>query len=533
MSISREVLTRLGATAANADAYLDPLNAAMAAHGIDSALRIAHFLAQVMHESGSLKTTVENMRYSAERLRAVFPRYFPTAAEAAAYANQPARIGSRVYGGRMGNGPEASGDGYLYRGRGLIQLTGKANYRAFSAWIGDDVVAHPELVATRYAAQSAVYFWDKNALNALADLDDLNTITRRINGGLNGFAHRRELLEKAKRALAELAGRTAVELPSGPALKPTHRVVPLSLNLRSAPRVADNTRMATLNQGSPVEVLGAAPEAGWVRLRALVNGVLREGFAAERYLEPLPRGRARAAAPVLLTAAAPVPAVPPAHLQQNRSDITRARDGGRAYPLGEAGRPTRSGRTAEALAAAVSAIVDYLDVANPAHRRYQPGGGNTYCNIYATDFAYLCGVYLPRVWWTDPALRRLHAGETVPVAYGQTVRELNANSLFDWLEDHGSAFGWVPEVDLTTLQAAANAGEVCVIVGQRAELNRPGHITVVVPEQDGARAKRNAGGEVLHPLESQAGTRNVLRAAAASAWWLNARFRAHAFWRHP
>ena len=168
MLITRELLTRMGATAANADRYLDALNAALAVHGIDSEARIAHFLAQVMHESGHLRLVEENLSYSAEGLRKTFRKYFRTDAEAQAYARQPARIGSRVYGGRMGNGPEATGDGYRYRGRGLIQLTGKANYGSFSDWVGADVVANPDWVAERYAVQSAVYFWEKNDLNALA-----------------------------------------------------------------------------------------------------------------------------------------------------------------------------------------------------------------------------------------------------------------------------------------------------------------------------------------------------------------------------
>ena len=181
----------------------------------------------------------------------------------------------------------------------------------------------------------------------------------------------------------------------------------------------------------------------------------------------------------------------------------------------------------------MAAIVDYLDVANPAHLRYQPRAGTTYCNIYATDFAWLCGAYLPRVWWTDRALLRLRAGERVAVEYGRTVRELNANALYDWLEDFGPAFGWKREVELTALQAAANVGEVCVIVARRADLNRPGHITAVVPETGDAKAVRNAQDEVVRPLESQAGTRNVLRAPPASAWWQGSRFQAFAFWRHP
>lgn len=531
MLITRDLLTRMGATGVNADKYLDALNAVLAAHGIDSEARIAHFLAQVMHESGCLRLVEENLNYSAEGLRKTFRKYFSTDAEAQAYARKPERIGSRVYGGRMGNGPEATGDGYRYRGRGLIQLTGKANYRSFSDWVGADVVANPDWVAERYAVQSAVYFWEKNNLNALADIDDLASITRRINGGLNGYEDRHALLLKARRALAELAAAGTVDTAPAPAaLQPTHRVKATQLTLRSAPVVAERTKVALLNQGKDLQVLGAASEPGWVRVRVSLSGLLREGVVAERFLEALPRARSRGAS------MAPVPALPvlsAAHMAQDRPDIRRDRDGGRAYPLGEPGRPARSGRSAESLAQSVTAIVDYLDVASPAHLRYQPRGGATYCNIYATDFAYLCGVYLPRVWWTDRALLRLREGEKPAVEYGRTVRELNANALHDWLEDFGPAFGWQREVELTALQAAANAGEVCVIVARRVDLNRPGHITAVVPETGDAKAVRNAQDEVVRPLESQAGTRNVLRAPAASAWWQGSRFQAFAFWRHP
>jgi predicted chitinase len=533
MLITRELLTRMGATGANADKYLDTLNAAMAVHGIDSELRISHFLAQVMHESGCLRLTEENLKYSAEGLRKVFRKYFPTDAEAQAYARQPERIGSRVYGGRMGNGPESTGDGYRYRGRGLIQLTGKDNYRSFAQWVGADVVAHPDWVAERYAVESAVYFWEKSGLNALADIDDLSAITRRINGGLNGYEDRHALLLKARRALAELAAAGAVETtPAPPALQPTHCVKASQLTLRSAPVVAERTKLALLNQGKAVQVLGAASEPGWARVRVSLSGLVREGVVADRYLEPLPRTRTRGRG---LVSAARVaqPALPTAHMPQDRPDITRRRDGGRAYPLGESDRPARRGRSAESLAQSVSAILAYLDVANPAHLRYQARGGATYCNIYAADFAWLCGVYLPRVWWTDRALLGLRGGEQVAVEYGRTVRELNANALYDWLEDFGPAFGWQRELDLTALQAAANVGEVCVIVARRLDLNRSGHITAVVPETDEARAVRSAQEEVLRPLESQAGTRNVLCAPPSSAWWQNSRFQAFAFWRHP
>ena len=527
MLITRELLTRMGASGTHADRYLDPLNAAMAMHGIDSGLRIAHFLAQVLHESGCLRRTEENLHYSAEGLRKVFAKYFRTDAEAQAYARQPERIGSRVYGGRMGNGPESTGDGYRYRGRGLIQLTGKDNYRSFAQWLGEDVVAHPDGLAERYAAASAVYFWARNNLNALADMDDLGTITRRVNGGLMAYEDRRALLQKAKRVLAEHAVPGTVA--TAPAvLQATHRVMATQLNLRSAPVVADRTKLALLGQGDAVQVLGAAVVPGWVRVRVSLSGSLREGVVAERYLEAQPLVRGRGELPVQ-----PVATLPAAHLKEGRADVNRRHDGGRAFPLGEPGRPARGGRSAERLAASVSLIVDYLDVADPAHLRYRPRGGATCCNIYAADFAYLCGVHLPRVWWTDHALQRLRAGEKQVVEHGRTVRELSANALHDWLEDFGPAFGWQREIELTALQAAANAGEVCLIAARRVDLNRPGHISVVVPETAEARAVRSTQHEVLRPLESQAGARNMSRGTAARAWWLNSRFQSFAFWRHP
>lgn len=541
MVVTRRLLTALGVSEANADRYLDTLNAAMALHAIDTPLRIAHFLAQVAHESSCLGRVVENMSYSAERLLQVFPRHFASLAEAQAYSRQPERIGSRVYGGRMGNGDEASGDGYRYRGRGLIQLTGKDNYRAFSRWSGVDVVAQPDLVADHYAVQSAVYFWDSNALNARADLDDIVTVTRRINGGLNGLDDRFRLLEKAKAVLAESVEPAAVRRPAETAeatetaFRPTHRVRATQLNLRSTPRVTPATWIASLAEGSEVRVLGDAERAGWVRVHVLLNGCLREGVLATRYLvplaQPVPAREAVAVRPVA-PPVSPAP-VPPVHLRENRADISRSLDGGRAFPLGEPDRPTRDADDAEGRVRQILGIVDYLDSASPVHERYRPRGSTTYCNIYAYDFCYLGGVYLPRVWWTDSAIVRITCGETVPNRYGETVRELNANALHDWLEDHGPGFGWRPEIDLTTLQAAANAGEVCLIIGKRKDLNRSGHVSMVVPEHGDFVARRGPSGDVIRPVESQAGTNNFKCAVNHAAWWLNTRFQSCAYWRHP
>ena len=161
--------------------------------GIDTPLRLAHFLAQVAHESKSFKAVEENLNYSAERLKEVFPRYFPGNL-AEVYALSPEKIASRVYGDRMGNGDEASKDGYRYRGRGYIQLTGKDNYAAFDRTVDDDVLNQPDLVKTKYPLLSAAWFWDTKKLNALADEgsgeDVVAKVTKKVNGGLYGLEDR-------------------------------------------------------------------------------------------------------------------------------------------------------------------------------------------------------------------------------------------------------------------------------------------------------------------------------------------------------
>ena len=148
MRIKEHLLIGIGVTKARTDKFLPDLNDALSEHQIDTPLRIAHFFAQVLHESGRMKYVEENLNYSEQALFRVFRKYF-TPSQAKVYARKPEMIGSRVYAGRMGNGDEASRDGYSYRGRGLIQLTGKNNYRKFSQWIGEDVVAQPDFVASK------------------------------------------------------------------------------------------------------------------------------------------------------------------------------------------------------------------------------------------------------------------------------------------------------------------------------------------------------------------------------------------------
>jgi putative chitinase len=161
---------------------------------INTPLRLAHFLAQCGHESGGFRLTQENLNYSAKGLNGIFKKYFPTEAAAAAYARNPQKIANKVYSNRMGNGTEASGDGYKFRGRGYIQLTGKDNYTAFGKSIGEDMTINPDKVASTYALLSAAWFFSKNGLHKMADggaTDAVVTsITKRVNGGTIGLADR-------------------------------------------------------------------------------------------------------------------------------------------------------------------------------------------------------------------------------------------------------------------------------------------------------------------------------------------------------
>ena len=201
-----EMLKEMGVADHDAEQYIDDLVDVLPRFGIaESKARLAHFFSQILHESGMMRFDSENLNYRASALRSVFGKYFKTDQEAAEYAHQPERIANRVYANRMGNGPESSGDGWRYRGRGLIQLTGKDNYQAFADWIGDPrIMDNPGLVSSEYAVHSAVFYWDRNNLNDIADQDDINLLTRRINGGTNGLAHRKQLHHKAEGLLSML-----------------------------------------------------------------------------------------------------------------------------------------------------------------------------------------------------------------------------------------------------------------------------------------------------------------------------------------
>ena len=199
MEITQEQLRSCIGNNPYLEQWCNALNAILPDYGIDTPQRVAAFVAQCAHESGNFRFLTENLNYRATSLRALFKKYFPTDELAQQYEKKPAKIANRIYANRMGNGPEESGDGFRYCGRGLIQLTGKDNYTWFSESIETSLEETVEYLQTfEGAVQSACWFWETNNLNQWADKDDILTLTKRINGGTIGLADREKHYEHAK-----------------------------------------------------------------------------------------------------------------------------------------------------------------------------------------------------------------------------------------------------------------------------------------------------------------------------------------------
>jgi hypothetical protein len=295
-------------------------------------------------------------------------------------------------------------------------------------------------------------------------------------------------------------------------------VTATSLNVRSEPRVAPSNRLATLPNGHEVSKIEDAG-AGWWKITTVLGGARLEGFVASQFLAQADQGAPPA-----------VSGLNAVHMEENRPSVTRDAASGRAFPLGEPSRPSRQAGSLEDKARELRGVIDWLQVDKKA--RYRAGAGNTFCNIYAYDYCYLSNVYLPRVWWTPQAIVDLTAGRTVGVHYGQTVRELNANSLYDWLEDFGPQFGWRRVTGQEHAQNAANRGEVALICAQRTDLNRSGHICAISPEKPPDSVADRRHGSVHLPLQSQAGTKNFTYSFGTTRWWADSKFRAFGFWVH-
>ena len=180
----------------NLEKFVEGLNETFEHFEIDTPERMAMFIAQTAHESGNFAATQENLNYSAKGLNGTFKKYFPTEDSATSYSRKPEKIANKVYGGRMGNGPESSGEGFKYCGRGLIQLTGKDNYTACGKALELDLLTDPAQVEENpVAVLSAGWFWNTRRLNEWADKGDITTVTKKINGGTIGLADRKKHYE--------------------------------------------------------------------------------------------------------------------------------------------------------------------------------------------------------------------------------------------------------------------------------------------------------------------------------------------------
>jgi len=287
------------------------------------------------------------------------------------------------------------------------------------------------------------------------------------------------------------------------------------LNLRKG--VVPAEIIAVLAAGTVVEKLAeVAGQTNWWQVRAEPPGGAVTGFLNSDFLAP------KAAAN---TPPAAIGQLPPSHLSPRGH--RRRDEHGRAFPLDESGMPTRGAPDP----AMTLQIAGWLKPDSATHKRWWPGNNQTFCNIYAYDFCQRMGVFLPRVWWTATAIQAIKAGQQVQVAYGSTVTELNANALHDWCAEFGPGFGWTRVFTPGELQSAANAGKAGIIVAKRHDLGRSGHIVAVLPETPALKAAVS-GGEVVRPVQSQAGSRNFTAEVPTQRWWLGSQFQSFGFWVH-
>ncbi len=297
----------------------------------------------------------------------------------------------------------------------------------------------------------------------------------------------------------------------------------IALNFRSSPNSSNRNNIITvLYQGQIVESehdLEQKNVAKWISIRVHLNGQVINGFVSKLHLaveSPNPKPQQ------VDTIQFPI------HLNENNPKVT-LQSFQRAYPIGVAERPKLLERpTLADKKNFIHTIVQFLDVEhNP---RYKRTVNATYCNIYAYDFCYLAGVYLPRIWWNEGSIIKLWLKEKVIPIYGNTLFEMNANALFNWLAGFSSLFGWQRVYFESELQEAVNQGKVGLICAKRINTNKSGHITVVVPETANQQAFKD--GTRLIPLQSQAGATNraYFSDLNGAAWYRHPRYQEFGFW---
>lgn len=314
------------------------------------------------------------------------------------------------------------------------------------------------------------------------------------------------------------------------------KVTSNQLNLRSEPKVPRNNPGSNvktkLPNGHPVSWLSGKATDKFLEVETSLNGAYFRGYAAQEFLELVKDNTS-----VILVSEPsttnPDTGIIAVYMPRAAGTVTKRTATANALSLNEPGQPVRNQTGIPAdLKQSLLTIIGWLNVDKPAHKRYQPVGNSTFCNIYAHDYCFLAGVYFPRVWWTPGAIAKLASSEIVQPLYGNTIEEMRANNLFRWLRDFGERFGWRQTGELTKLQNAANIGGIGLIIARRKDDGRSGHVVVVAPENELGTAKRDANGTVLAPLQSQAGSRNFKFGRGSTNWWLGEQFAEHAFWIH-
>ncbi|HEX3129163.1 MAG TPA: SH3 domain-containing protein [Thermoanaerobaculia bacterium] len=301
------------------------------------------------------------------------------------------------------------------------------------------------------------------------------------------------------------------------------------LRLREGPSESFKVK-ASLPDGHLVRAVTGKKQNGFLEVETSLNGALLRGFSSAKFLKPV-----EGPAEILVEQPSPTPpatGITAVNLLTKTGGGAKRTQPANALSLKETGQPSRTGETADERRASIAAILDFLAVDRPAHVRYQPHDGFTFCNIYTHDYCHLAGCYLPRVWWSAKAIKELAQGRTVEPRLGGTVDEQRANDLFRWLRDFGMEFGWRQTGTLTRLQTEVNQGAIGLIVARRVIDGKSGHIVAVVPEIGENRARRNADGEVIAPLQSQAGVTNFRFGTSKADWWLDEKFAEFAFWLH-
>ncbi len=339
------------------------------------------------------------------------------------------------------------------------------------------------------------------------------------------------VLQPAPQNVAVIPPPSPVEA-TGPLLVVKTQLSPL--RVRSEPKISSPPTANVVGQlpdGHPVRAVTGNPVGKFTEIETSLNGAHIRGFSASEFLVAAPP----TVTDVPIVQPAPTPPASgivevfmprPAGLVTKRTAIAGA------HSLNEPNMPKRTGDTPEELRTSLNEIIDYLASDKPAHKRYQPRDGLTFCNIYAHDYCFLAGVYLPRVWWTPGAIEKLAQGQTVQPLIESTITEMRANDLFRWLRDFGPRFGWRQTGTLTKLQQEANQGAIGLIVARRKQDGKSGHIVAVVPETDDDRATRDSAGEVTRPLQSQAGAVNFRRGTGQLNWFKGDQFAESAFWLH-